>query len=239
MLKYEKHLPAEAEQAEQCSRAHGSQRLAVSRETCEEWVWGPVSSSHATTALTRRKELLATPGSFQRAVAEVCKLGGGAVAVGYTQLSQEGLQLGTQPLRLCLRTTRGRRAGRQALVGGLCVGGFRRVYAISAGGGPGQGGLRQARDGPDLYACTAQWRPGPHDVCIPHSRWPPTAASALHECWHAALGQLALRPIRPGCTGDSRACPAGLLTVSHSSSYSVPHSNLVSSSSSRWPPHCG
>ena len=28
-------------------------------------------------------------------------------------------------------------------------------------------------------------------------------------------------------------------TVSHSSSYSVPHSYFVSSNSSRWPPHCG
>ncbi len=47
--------------------------------------------------------LPAGPASLQRAVAEVCKLGGGAVAVGHVQSSEEGLELAAQPLRFRLQ----------------------------------------------------------------------------------------------------------------------------------------
>ncbi len=65
---------------------------------------------------------------------------------------------------------------------------------------------------------------------------------------HKAAGRLAAvaracpwplpRVLQPLLLSIAAPWAAGLLTVSHSSSYRVPHSNLVSSSSSRCPPHC-
>ena len=75
------------------------------------------------------------------------------------------------------------------------------------------------------------------DPPVHSSRRCPPAGAAEPPAWSRGGAADNTRPQLASSITHSPTLPMHL-TVSHSSSYSVPHSYFVSSNSSRWPPHC-